>query len=62
MASMSALFVLLFPTSVYAENYNPKVAAVYAGGLLLQYFLIAISARNYGNRFVLNVLVEESQA
>ena len=31
------------------------------GSALFQYVLIAISARNYGNRFVLNVLVEESQ-
>ncbi|MCX7355152.1 MAG: hypothetical protein NTY59_10025 [Alphaproteobacteria bacterium] len=61
MASISSLFVILFPLGVFAENFQWEVAAIYAAALLLQYVLIAISARNYGNRFVLNVLVEESQ-
>jgi len=33
----------------------------YAGALVVQYLLVASAARNYGNRFVLNVLAEESQ-
>jgi hypothetical protein len=62
MASISSVFAILFPLGVFAENFKWEVAAIYAAALLLQYVLIAISARNYGNRFVLNVLVEESQA
>jgi hypothetical protein len=62
MASMSFLFLILFPLGVFAENLKWEVAAMYAVALLAQYVLIAISARNYGNRFVLNVLVEESYA
>lgn len=62
MASISSLFVILFPLGVFGENFQWKTAAIYAAMLFLQYVLIAISARNYGNRFVLNVLVEESQA
>lgn len=62
MASIATLFVILFPLGVFAENFDWKVAAMYAVALLLEYVLIAMSARNYGSRFVLNVLVEESQS
>ncbi|HEY2917389.1 MAG TPA: hypothetical protein VGK77_00200 [Candidatus Binatia bacterium] len=62
MASISALFAILFPLAVFATYPKSEVAAIYAAALLFQYVLIAISARNYGNRFVLNVLVEESHA
>lgn len=62
MASISSLIVILFPLGVFAENFKWEAAAIYAAALLLHNVLIAISARNYGNRFVLNVLVEESQA
>lgn len=62
MASISSLFVILFPLGVFAENFKWEVAAIYAAALFLQYVLIATSAHSYGNRFVLNVLVEESQA
>ncbi len=61
MASISALFVIFFPIGVFAQNSKWQSTAIYAAALLSQYVLIAISARNYGNRFVLNVLVEESQ-
>jgi hypothetical protein len=61
MTSLSSLFVFLLPFGVFAANFKWKIAAIYGCGLFLQYVLIAISARNYGNRFVLNVLVEESQ-
>jgi hypothetical protein len=62
MASISSLFAILFPLGVFAANLKWEVGVIYAAALLLQYVIIAISARNYGNRFVLNVLVEESQA
>jgi len=62
MASISLVFVILLPIVVFAENLNWEVAVIYAASLVIQYALIAISARNHGNRFVLNVLVEESYA
>lgn len=62
MASISLLFMILFPLGVFTENFKWGIAVIYAAALFLQCILIAISARNYGNRFVLNVLVEESQA
>jgi hypothetical protein len=62
MTTISALFVVLFTVGVVAASLNWKTATVYAAGLIAQYFLVASAARNYGNRFVLNVLTEESQS
>ena len=62
MTSIAVLFVILLPAGFFAANIDGKVALIYAAVLLAQCFLIAVSARNYGNRFVLNVLVEESQS
>lgn len=62
MASMSALFI--FPFSVFAafSSLEAKTVWLYAGTLLLQYVAAATAARNYGNRFVKNVLTEESHS
>lgn len=62
MASIAALFVVLFTMGVIAASLNWKTAALYTGSLIAQFILIASAARNYGNRFVLNVLSEESQS
>jgi len=61
-ASMSALFV--FPFSVFTafSSLEAKTVWLYAGALLLQYIAVATAARNYGNRFVKNVLTEESHS
>lgn len=62
MATISALFVALFSMGVIAGSVGWKVTALYTGALIAQYLLVATAARNYGTRFVLNVLTEESQS
>jgi hypothetical protein len=62
MASISALLVVLFSIGLAVSSANPKVVALYTGILIAQYVLVASAARNYGTRFVLNVLAEESQS
>jgi|ERR1700728_3954127 len=61
-ATISALFVVLFSIGVVAGSVNGKAATLYTGALIAQYLLTASAARNYGKRFVLNVLTEESQS
>ena len=62
MASMSALFIFSFSVSAAFSSLEAKAVCLYAGGLLLQYVVVATAARNYGNRFVKNVLTEESHS
>jgi len=62
MATVSALFVVLFSIGVVAASVNWETTALYAVGLIAQYLLVASAARNYGTRFVLNVISEESQS
>lgn len=61
MATMSALFVVLFSIGVVAGSVGRKTVAFYSVALIAQYLLVARAARNYGTRFVLSVLSEESQ-
>jgi len=61
MATISALFVVLFSIGVVAGSVDWKTVALYSVALITQYLLVASAARNYGTRFVLNVLSEESQ-
>src|ERR1700683_363383 len=58
MATAAAVFSVLLSTTVLLGSVSHKVAGIYAFALLLQYFMCANAARNYGNRFVLNVLSE----
>jgi hypothetical protein len=62
MAAMAAVFAFSFIPGVFITATEWKLATLYSGALLAQYVIIATSARNYGNRFVADVLVEESQA
>jgi len=62
MASMSALFVLPFSLFAGLSSAETGTAWLYVLALLLQYAFIATAARNYGNRFVKNVLTEESHS
>jgi hypothetical protein len=59
MATVAAVFAVLLATTVFVGPVSHNIAGLYAFALLLQYFMIATAARNYGNRFVLNVLSEE---
>jgi hypothetical protein len=62
LAALAALFVILFSTGLLLGAVNTKTVTLYIAALVLQYFLVASAARNYGTRFVLNVLSEESHA
>lgn len=62
MASLSLIFALVFPLCAFLSPIHRGVAFVYCAALLGQYLIVATSARNYGRRFVLNVLTEESHA
>jgi len=62
MAAIAAVFAVLLSTVVLVGPASYKIAGLYALALSLQYFIIANAARNYGNRFVLNVLSEELHA
>jgi hypothetical protein len=62
MATIAALFVVLFPIALTAATVAWKTAAIYISVLITQYLLTSSAARNYGVRFVLNVLSEESLA
>jgi hypothetical protein len=60
MAAIAAVFTLLFAAILFLGTIDLKISGIYIAALVLQYLLIATAARNYGNRFVLNVLSEES--
>lgn len=62
MTTLAAAFALLFSIGVVLGSVEWKSAIAYSLILLCQYLLIATSARNYGRRFVLNVLTEESHS
>jgi hypothetical protein len=62
MTTLSAVFVVLFSIAIGLDSVGWKIAVLYSGILLAQYLMIATAARNYGIRFVLNVLAEESHS
>lgn len=62
MAAMAGVFAVSFAAGVFVTATGWKLATLYSAALVAQYVIVATSARNYGNRFVANVLVEESHA
>jgi hypothetical protein len=62
LTALSAVFVVLFSIGIGFDSVSWKTGCLYSAILIAQYFIIATSARNYGIRFVLNVLAEESHA
>jgi hypothetical protein len=62
MAALAAVFVISFSLGAFITAIGWKLATLYSGALLAQYLIVATSARNYGKRFVANVLVEESHS
>jgi hypothetical protein len=60
MTAIAFAFLLLFPIGALAGSVDGTTVGIYAAGLLIQYIILANSARNTGNRFALNVLAEES--
>ncbi|MBI5101570.1 MAG: hypothetical protein HZB33_07040 [Nitrospirae bacterium] len=62
MAALSGIFAIGFSVAVYVSTTGWELSALYSTVLFAQYLVIATSARNYGIRFVANVLTEESHA
>jgi hypothetical protein len=62
MTALSMIFTLFFSFGIIIDSVAAKVAIFYVALLMAQYVVIATSARNYGIRFVLNVLAEESHS
>jgi len=62
MAALSVVFAIAFPLGAIWSTTSWSLQVGYFIGLLVQFAMISTSARNYGNRFALNVLTEESQA
>jgi hypothetical protein len=62
MTCLAALLALLFSFGIFMDSVSWKVAFFYTAALVSQYVILATSARNYGVRFVLNVLTEESHS
>lgn len=60
MAALSLPMVVLAPLGLYVAEANAKLLLVAASLFLAQYVLVAISARNAGERFVCNVLALHS--
>jgi hypothetical protein len=62
MSTIAAACALLFSAGVAMAGANWRTSLIYFSLLTAQYALIAKAAHNYGNRFVLNVICEESAA
>ena len=60
MTTIAAVVAVLFTIGVLAASVNWKTSLWYVGALTVQYVLVASAAQNYGKRFVLDVLSEES--
>jgi len=59
-AALSAIFLALFPVGSLIAMVGSKMVNIYGVILATQYLIVSTAARNYGKRFVLNVLAEES--
>jgi hypothetical protein len=60
MTTVSAAFVSLFSIGLVIDSVSWKLLTLYTAILVAQYLILATASRNYGVRFVLNVLAEES--
>jgi len=60
MTALSVLFAVLFSAGAILAPVDWKITILYCVSLLAQYLVLAASARNYGMRFVLNVLADAS--
>lgn len=61
LGAISFLFILIFIPIAYFYWEDKNIRNIYTGYLFLQYIGTAIAAKNYGNRFVCNVLAIVSQ-
>jgi len=62
LASLSFLFLVVFSLILLLfNNSDSNYVFAYLGYLVIQYLSLSLAARNYGNRFVCNVLAKASQ-
>jgi len=54
------LLIILLPITYFISMISSEIRIIYTSILILQYIILAIVSQNYGNRFVCNVLAEES--
>ena len=59
LTAVAACLAVLLPVGAAAALIDWRTLAYYAAALIVQYVIIASAARNYGHRFVLDVLSEE---
>lgn len=62
MSTVAAIAALLFLVGVATAGVDLRTTLIYFCILVMQYVLVAKAAHNYGNRFVLNVVCEESSS
>lgn len=62
MTALAAVFMLSLSIAAFVISPGWKFALLYSVILSAQYLIVATSSRNYGNRFVANVLTEESHS
>lgn len=62
MTALAALLGVSFSVASFLSHVDWKLAGLYSLLLVAQYATVAISAQNYGHRFVANVLSVESHA
>jgi len=60
MTALSAILTFIFLVGIFVAPISRNIMLSYCIILFVQYLILSASARNYGNRFVLNVLTEES--
>jgi len=60
LSGLAFIFLFIVILSLFFIELNLRIKLIYSLFLLLQYLIISISARNYGNRFACNVLAEDS--
>jgi hypothetical protein len=58
-ATLAAMMVVVLGALAFWQA-PPRTAAIYFGGLVLQYLLVRLAAANYGRRFVTTVLAIKS--
>jgi len=58
LCSVSFLFAVFGPWGLLLFQHTGKWALLYFVVMVLQYFVLALVAQNYGNRFVCNVIAE----
>ena len=58
-SAIAAVFVVLLPIGILVGALAFRIAVAYFCALIVQYLFVATASRNYGKRFVMNVLSEE---